>query len=605
MSVTGGAAERLAALRSALAAAEVDGMIVPRADEHQSEYLPASAERVAWLTGFTGSAGTAVVLPETAAVFTDGRYSLQIQDQVDGALYERLNSADKTPADWIEEHLASGSRFGVDPWLHTERQLERLRKAVEKAGGELKLLESNPLDAIWSDRPEPPAEPMKPHPTAYAGRRSEEKRAEIGAVLSEAKVDALLVTSAESIAWLLNIRGEDVRNTPLCLCFAILSADGTAELFVDPRKIGDEIRAHLGNAVTIRSRDELGAALDGIAAAGRTLRIDPESAPAWPMERIRAGGGKLDTEADPIIAAKAMKNDVELTGVRAAHLRDGLAYARFLCWFAARAHQGGLDEMTLVERLHGFRAEHEMFRGPSFDTISGAGPNGAIVHYRVTEESNRNLNPGEIYLVDSGAQYLDGTTDITRTLSTGVVGDEEQRCFTLVLKGMIALSEAVFPAGTTGGQLDALARRALWAAGLDYDHGTGHGVGAYLGVHEGPQRISKTGGGAELKPGMIISNEPGYYRAGAFGIRIENLVFVEEREVAGAERPMLGFETLTLAPIDRALIDLSLLDRHEIAWLDAYHARVRDTLGPELDPETAAWLVDATAPLAGKEMSQG
>jgi Xaa-Pro aminopeptidase len=299
-----------------------------------------------------------------------------------------------------------------------------------------------------------------------------------------------------------------------------------------------------------------------------------------------------------------VKNDLELIGVRAAHFRDGLAYARFLCWFAARAHQGGLDEMTLVERLHGFRAEHEMFRGPSFDTISGAGPNGAIVHYRVTEESNRDLNPGELYLVDSGAQYLDGTTDITRTLSTGVVGDEEQRCFTLVLKGMIALSEAVFPAGTTGGQLDALARRHLWAAGLDYDHGTGHGVGAYLGVHEGPQRISKSGGGAELKPGMIISNEPGYYRAGAFGIRIENLVVVEEREVAGAERPMLGFETLTLAPIDRALIDLSLLDRHEIAWLDAYHARVRDTLGPELDPETAAWLVDATAPLADKEQAQ-
>ncbi len=588
-----------------MAAAGVDGMIVPRADEHQSEYLPASAERVAWLTGFTGSAGTAVVLPAAAAVFTDGRYSLQIQDQVDGALYERVNTADKTPADWIGENLQTGTRFGADPWLHTDRQLERLRTTVEKAGGEFRLLDGNPLDEIWSDRPEPPAEPMKPHPTAYAGRSSEEKRTQIGAVLAEAGVDALLVTSAESIAWLLNIRGDDVRNTPLCLCFAVLAADGSTELFVDPRKLGDEVRTHLGNAVTIRGRDELGAALDGIAAAGKTLRIDPESAPAWPMERVRRAGGKLDSEADPIIAAKAVKNDVELIGVRAAHFRDGLAYARFLSWFSARAHQGGLDEMTLVERLHGFRAEHEMFRGPSFDTISGAGPNGAIVHYRVTEESNRNLNPGEIYLVDSGAQYLDGTTDITRTLSTGIVGEEEQRCFTLVLKGMIALSEAVFPSGTTGGQLDVLARRHLWAAGLDYDHGTGHGVGAYLGVHEGPQRISKSGGGAELKPGMIISNEPGYYRAGAFGIRIENLVVVEERDVAGADRPMFGFETLTLAPIDRALIDLSLLERHEIAWLDAYHARVRDTLGPELDAETAAWLVDATAPLAGKEPAQG
>lgn len=604
MSGTGSTAERLAAFRSALAAAGVDGMIVPRADEHQSEYLPASAERVAWLTGFTGSAGTAVALADKAAVFTDGRYSLQIEKQVDGALYQRFNTADKTPTDWIGEELKPGARFGVDPWLHTDRQLERLRKAVEKAGGTLVLLDANPLDEVWNDRPAAPSEPMVPHPSAYAGRSSEEKRTEIAGKLAEAKVDALVVTSAESIAWLLNVRGEDVQNTPLCLCFAILASDGSVDLFVDPRKIGDAVRTHLGNAVTIRGREELGAALDELAAAGKTVRIDPESAPVWPMERIRAAGGKLDTEADPVIAAKAVKNDVELIGVRAAHYRDGLAYARFLCWFAERAHQGGLDEMTLVERLHGFRAEHEMFRGPSFDTISGAGPNGAIVHYRVTEDSNRDLNPGEIYLVDSGAQYLDGTTDITRTLSTGIVGDEEQRCFTLVLKGMIGLSQAVFPVGTNGGQLDALARHHLWAAGLDYDHGTGHGVGAYLGVHEGPQRISKAGGGAELKPGMIISNEPGYYRAGAFGIRIENLVVVEEREVAGADRPMLGFETLTLAPIDRALIDLSLLTEREIAWLDAYHARVRDTLGPDLDPETAAWLIDATAPLAGREQEQ-
>ncbi|MEQ8335497.1 aminopeptidase P family protein [Nisaea sp.] len=598
MSATGRTAGRLESFRAALAAAGVDGMIVPRADAHQSEYLPASAERVAWLTGFSGSAGTAVVLPDAAAVFTDGRYSLQIESQVDGALYHRFNIADKTVADWIGEQLRSGQRFGVDPWLHTDQQVARLRKAVEKAGAELVLLDSNPLDAVWEDRPAAPSEPMQPHALAYAGRSSEEKRAEIAGELGEAGADALLITSAESIAWLLNVRGSDVANTPLCLCFAILSADGTLELFIDGKKLGPDILAHLGNAVSVHPQQALGAALDRIAAGGLTIRIDPDSAPVWAMERVRKADGKLDLQADPTVAAKAVKNDVELAGVRAAHYRDALAYARFLCWFSNRAHQGGLDEMTLVERLHGFRAEHEMFRGPSFDTISGAGPNGAIVHYRVTEESNRDLEPGEIYLVDSGAQYPDGTTDITRTLSTGIIGEEEQRCFTLVLKGMIALSRAVFPVGTSGGQIDALARRPLWEAGLDYDHGTGHGVGAYLGVHEGPQRISKSGGGAALKPGMIISNEPGYYRAGAFGIRIENLVVVERRDVPGADREMLGFETLTLAPIDRALIDLSLLDSGEIAWLDTYHARVRETLGPDLDPETAAWLVDATAPLA-------
>ncbi|WP_193171678.1 aminopeptidase P family protein [Nisaea nitritireducens] len=598
MSATGTAAERLDAFRGALAEAGVDGMIVPRADAHQSEYLPTSAERVAWLTGFNGSAGTAVVLRDKAAVFTDGRYSLQIENQVDGALYQRFNIADKTAADWIGEELGNGQRFGIDPWLHTDQQVERLRKAVDKAGGELVLLDANPLDAVWADRPQEPAEPMLSHPVAYAGKRSEEKRTEIAGTLTEAGADALLITSAESIAWLLNVRGNDVGNTPLCLCFAILSADGTLELFIDGKKLGPDILEHLGNAVTVRPQGELGDALDRISGDGLTVRIDPASAPVWAMERVRKAEGKLDLQEDPIVAAKAAKNDIEMIGVRAAHYRDALAYARFLCWFSSRAHQGGLDEMTLVERLHGFRAEHEMFRGPSFDTISGAGPNGAIVHYRVTEESNRNLEPGEIYLVDSGAQYLDGTTDITRTLSTGIIGEEEQRCFTLVLKGMIALSRAIFPQGTTGGQLDALARRPLWEAGLDYDHGTGHGVGAYLGVHEGPQRISKSGGGAELKPGMIISNEPGYYRAGAFGIRIENLVAVEPRDVPGAERPMLGFETLTLAPIDRALIDLSLLDSGEVAWLDAYHARVRETLSPDLDPETAVWLAEATVPLA-------
>ena len=596
------AAERLGALRKALTDASVDGVIVPRADAHQSEYLPASAERVAWLTGFSGSAGTAVVLRNKAAVFTDGRYSLQIESQVDASLYQRFNIADKNVADWIGEELGKGEKFGVDPWLHTGQQLEVLREAVAKAGGSLVLLDSNPLDAIWADRPAEPVAPMLPHPMAYAGKCSEEKRAEIAEVLKDAGTDALLVTSAESIAWLLNVRGNDVSNTPLCLCFAILSADGTLALFIDDKKLGPDILAHLGNSISVHRQGDLGTALDRLAGDGLTIRIDPASAPVWAMERVRKADGTMDLLADPIVPAKAVKNEIEMVGMRAAHHRDALAYARFLCWFSSRAPQGGLDEMTLAEKLHGFRAEHDMFRGPSFDTISGAGPNGAIIHYRVTEESNRTLEPGEIYLVDSGAQYPDGTTDITRTLSTGSIGEEEKRCFTLVLKGMIALSRAVFPQGTTGGQIDALARRPLWEAGLDYDHGTGHGVGAYLGVHEGPQRISKSGGGATLKPGMIISNEPGYYRAGAFGIRIENLVAVESRDVPGAERPMLGFETLTLAPIDCALIDLSLLDRGEIAWLNAYHERVREALTPDLDSETAAWLAKATVPLSAQDV---
>lgn len=591
------AAGRLVALRARLSVLGVDGFLLPRADEHQSEYLPPSAERLAWLTGFTGSAGSVVVLPERAAVFTDGRYTLQIRAEVDAALYETINIADRTPADWIGEHLGPGRTLGVDPWLHTVEQLERVRRSAEKSGGKVVLLDENPVDGLWTGRPAAPVTPMIPHEDRFAGRPATEKRAEIAAEIAKAGEDALLLTSAESIAWLLNVRGSDVPRTPLSLCFALLGADGSVDLFVDPAKIGTETRAHLGNAVRIRVRDELGEALDALARTGGKIRVDPTSSPAWVAERIRKTGGKPVEAPDPIVLAKAQKNPIELEGARRAHLRDALAYARFLHWFDREAPTGRLDEIAAAERLRQLRAEHGMFRDLSFETISGAGPNGAIVHYRVTPATNRRIVPGELYLIDSGAQYPDGTTDITRTLWTGPAKADESRCFTLVLKGMIALSRAVFPEGTTGSQLDAVARLALWSAGLDYDHGTGHGVGSYLGVHEGPQRISKAANPVALKPGMIISNEPGYYRAGAFGIRIENLIVVEPRVVENAERRMLGFETLTLAPIDRRLIDARLLDPGERSWLDAYHGRVRESLTPHLETDVGHWLAAATAPL--------
>ena len=591
----GAGGERLAALRAELGRRGVDGFLVPRADEHQGEYVPARAQRLAWLTGFTGSAGLAAVLPESAAIFVDGRYTLQAEAQVDRTLFLRRHLIEEPVADWVAATLKSGQILGYDPWLHTVGEVDRLRAAAEKAGGKLRALDSNPIDAVWTDQPPAPLAPVVPHELSFAGTSAEEKRRTLAAGLARDQVDTAVITAPDSIAWLLNIRGGDVPHTPLPLSFALLHGDGAVELFIDRRKVTPAARAHLGNGVTLREPAEFGPALDRLAAAKRRVQVDPASAPAWVFERL---GATARRAADPCALPKACKNAAELAGTRAAHRRDGAALTRFLAWLAREAPKGGQREIAVSDRLEALRREGENFRDLSFDTISGAGSNGAIVHYRATPQTEKTLETGTLYLVDSGAQYLDGTTDVTRTVAIGTPSAEMRDRFTRVLRGHIALALARFPKGTTGSQLDALARHALWDAGLDFDHGTGHGVGSYLGVHEGPHRISKMPNAQPLLPGMIVSDEPGYYKTGAYGIRIENLVVVTPVTVAGAERELMGFETLTLAPIDRALVEPRLMSAAELDWLDAYHARVRQEIAPLVDAETRGWLERATAPVA-------
>ncbi|MBM85453.1 MAG: X-Pro aminopeptidase [Rhodospirillaceae bacterium] len=588
-------AERLAALRKVMSEYGVDAIILPRADEHQGECIPHRAERLAWLTGFTGSAGVAIVLADKAAVFTDGRYTLQIRQQIDETLYEVRHVTNEPPTTWIEENLAVGARFGYDPWIHTIDGAERLRNAVERAGGVLLPLSDNPIDTIWDSQPAHPLTPIAPHDISYAGQSMAEKRVVIADTIAKDGHDAVILTSPESIAWLLNVRGHDVPRTPLPLSFGILDKNGSVDLFVDERKVTQNLRDHLGNAVTIQPRERLGPEIETKVGAGCQVRVDPASSPAWIAQRIEAAGGKVHKGQDPVVLPKAVKNTTELNGAHNAHTRDGLAFAHFLRWFQDEAPKGTVDEIQAADRLHACRSKGALFNDLSFDTISGSGPNGAIVHYRVTSETNRVIQRGDLYLVDSGAQYLDGTTDITRTIAVGDPGAEARDRFTRVLKCHIAIATARFPVGSTGGQLDTLGRTPLWDVGLDFDHGTGHGVGSYLGVHEGPQRISKAGGGVPLRPGMIISNEPGYYKEGAYGIRLENLVVVREEQIDGADRQMLGFDTITLAPFDRSMIDPSLLTGEELIWLNRYHARVRERLTPMLEPEMAAWLAEETA----------
>jgi Xaa-Pro aminopeptidase len=585
---------RIAALRKELARRGLAGFLVPRADEHQGEYVPPRAERLAWLTGFTGSAGLAAVLAERAAIFVDGRYTLQLRDQVDTALFEPQHVTDQPPDAWIAQHLPKGGRFGYDPWLHTPEGLKRLAQAAAKAGGELVPVAGNPLDAVWTDQPPAPLAPVIALDRKFAGRGSEEKRETIAKSLVGDGIEAAVLTTPDSICWLLNIRGADVPRTPFALGFALLHRDGAVELFMDRRKFTPGLEAHLGNRVSVEAPEGFGSALDRLGVKGARVLIDPQSAPAWAFDRLAKAGARSVERDDPCLLPKARKNEVELAGTRAAHRRDGAAVTKFLAWIGEASASGTVDELQASVRLAEFRRQGEFFRDLSFDTISGAGPNGAVVHYRSTEKTNRPLRHGELYLVDSGAQYFDGTTDITRTLAVGSPTTEMKDRFTRVLKGHIALALARFPRGTTGSALDSLARYALWQAGLDYDHGTGHGVGSFLSVHEGPQRISKLPNKYPLEPGMIVSNEPGYYKTGAYGIRIENLVTVIEDARQGDERPMLAFETLTLAPIDVNLVEKSLLTAAEIAWLNAYHARVRETLTPQLETETAAWLAEAT-----------
>jgi len=587
---------RLSRLREELEAQGLNGFIVPRADEHQGEYVPPRGQRLAWLTGFTGSAGLAIVLRDRAALFVDGRYTLQAAAQVDTQLFETHHLIEEPPARWIEAALRPGQVLGYDPWLHTPHDVERFRAAAEKAGASLRAVAKNPVDRAWSERPAAPIAPVVPHAERFAGESAQSKRTRIGRGLSEGGAAAVVLTMPESIAWLLNIRGGDVPHTPLPLSFATLRQDGSVTLFIDKRKLVSGLERHLGNGVTVMPPEQFGPELDALAAEGGRVQVDPRTAACWIFARLEAAQAQIHRAADPCLLPKACKNPVELDGTRAAHRRDGVALTRFLAWLAHEAPKGGLVEIAASDRLEAIRREGEHFRDLSFPTISGAGSNGAIVHYRATPETQKRLEPGSLYLLDSGAQYLDGTTDVTRTVAIGAPTGEMRDRFTRVLKGHIALALARFPKGTTGTQLDAFARRALWQKGLDYDHGTGHGVGSYLGVHEGPQRISKAPNGQALLPGMIVSNEPGYYKTGAYGIRIENLVLVQPVEDP-AERAMLGFETLTLAPIDRNLIEPSLLDEEEIAWLDAYHTRVRETLTPLVDPETARWLANATAPI--------
>lgn len=586
--------ERIALVRAELAARGLAGFVVPRADEHQGEYVPAAAQRLAWLTGFTGSAGMAAVLGGRAAIFVDGRYTLQVGQEVDATLFEIRHMVDQPLTRWLDDALGAGDRLGYDPWLHTAEQAEALRLVCERAGAHLVACADNPVDAVWHDRPSPPRRPVVPHPLAFAGRTSAEKRLALSDGLRAERLDGAVLSDPASIAWLLNVRGDDVAYVPLPLSFAIVHADGRVEWFLDPAKSNPALVDHVGEGVSVC---DPGRFLDRVGALTGRVRVDKSTAPMAVVQALRDGGATADLGVDPCTAAKACKNPVELAGARAAHRRDGVAMVRFLSWLDGRDQ---VDELTAAEHLARLRAEGEHFRGLSFPTIAGAGPNGAIVHYRSSPQTNRALEAGQLFLLDSGAQYLDGTTDVTRTVAVGAPSAEHRQRFTLVLKGHVAIATALFPEGTTGNQLDVLARRALWAHGLDYDHGTGHGVGAYLSVHEGPQRISKVGTGAvPLRAGMIVSNEPGYYKAGAYGIRIEALVAVEERPVPpDGERPLLGFETLTLVPIDRRLIDPVLLDDGERAWIDAYHARVWAELAPLLDAPTRAWLEQACAPLA-------
>jgi Xaa-Pro aminopeptidase len=594
---TAHAAARLARLREAMRAAGVDAFLVPRADAHQGENVAARDERLAWLTGFTGSAGFCVATLDRAAVFVDGRYTLQARAQVDAAAFEVVALADAAPEAWLAQALRPGAVVGLDPMLHPAAATRKFAEAAERAGASLRHLDRNLIDAVWADQPPPPTGAVHPHPEALSGEASAAKRARLAATLAEAGTDAAVLTLPDSIAWLLNVRGDDVPRMPAPLAFAILRADAGVALFIDPDKIGAATLAHLGADVTVAPPQDFGPALDAL--AGRAALVDPDSAPVWVVRRLEAAGARVVARRDPCILPKAIKNAVELDGARAAHRRDGAAMAAFLRWLDEAAVSGGLTETAVVRRLEAFRAETGRLRDIAFDTICGAGADGAIVHYRVTRATDRAVVPGELLLVDSGAQYQDGTTDVTRTVAVGPVDPLARRLFTLVLKGMIAVSRARFPARTAGRELDPLARAALWAAGYDYDHGTGHGVGSYLGVHEGPQSLSRRGA-EPLTAGMILSNEPGVYLEGRFGIRIENLLIVTPPQaIEGGERPMMGFETLTLVPIDRRLIDPALLDAGERGWLDAYHARVLDEIGPLVDGTTRAWLAAACAPLEG------
>ena len=593
-------ADRLAALREQLKAEKLDGFVVPLTDEHMSEYVGSYAQRLAWLTGFEGSAGSAVVLPEEAAIFVDGRYTLQVRQQVSPTEWSYQSVPQTSTTQWLEEHAPQGGRIGYDPWLHTSDWVKKAKDALATRNAELVPVQKNPIDEIWKDRPETSKAHLVIQSDKYAGKSAAEKRTEIGDWLGKHNADAAVLSALDSIAWAFNIRGADVTHTPVALAYALVHADGTADLFVASEKITPELRQHLGNGVRLHERYEFERALSEL--KGKTVVVDPERAVAAIFEALEKAGAKVLALRDPTILPKAIKNPAEIAGQRAAQTRDGAAIVKFLHWIDEEAPKGDVDELKASDHLEALRRENAELRDLSFDSISGAGPNGAVVHYRSSEKTNRKLEQGTLYLIDSGGQYIDGTTDITRTVPIGEPTAEMKDRFTRVLKGHIAIATAVFPKGTRGTQLDSFARRPLWEAGLDYAHGTGHGVGSFLAVHEGPQRISpagssQSGGDEPLAEGMIISNEPGYYKTGEYGIRIENLVLVVPREIGGAEKEMLGFETLTFAPIDRRLIDVEMLEPEEITWLNCYHAHVLAKIGPTVSGADLDWLRQACAPI--------
>ena len=592
---------RVAKLRQWLSENGLDGFIVPRADEHQGEYVPARAARLKWLTGFSGSAGVAIVLKDRAFIFVDGRYQLQVRSEVDLSVFTVESLVDNPPPAWLKDNLGKGARLGFDPWLHTIREVRDLRAAAEKSGAELVAVDRNPVDAIWSDRPEPPLAPVEIHPLAFAGELARDKLARLsGAIAAEGASHAVL-TDPSSIAWALNIRGGDVPHTPLALGFAILATDGNHQLFMDSRKFSREVKAYLTQLIGLNEPDAFEDALAALAKGGARIALDPVLAADRLRMLVEDNGGTVVPAPDPARIPRATKNQAEIAGSRAAHRRDGAAVVKLLAWLD-RQKPGKLDEIAVVTKLEECRRrtgeETQMpLRDVSFDTISGAGPNGAIMHYRVSRATSRKLGDGELFLLDSGAQYQDGTTDITRTVPIGRPTQEMRERYTLVLKGLIGISTLRFPAGTRGSEIDAIARMALWRHGLDFAHGTGHGVGSYLAVHEGPQRIARTGT-EKLLEGMMVSNEPGYYKEGYYGIRLENLILVTPADpVEGGDIAMHGFETLTLAPFDARLIETDLLTRDELRWLDAYHARVLAEIGPMLGGEALAWLEKACAPL--------
>jgi len=593
----GQGASRVALLRANLKETGLDGFLVPHGDAHQSEYLAPSEQRLAWLTGFGGSAGFAIVLADRAAIFVDGRYTLQVRDQVDLDIFEPVAIAEILPGAWLKDNAPEGSRIGYDPWLHTRAGIAGLEKACADRNVVLVPVAANPLDAVWTDRPEPPTGRVSLQPEELAGEIARDKIARIAKIVAEKKAASAVLTQTDSIAWLLNIRGSDVAHNPVALSYATLSAKGAVHLFIDERKLGNSVRAALAPFVEIAGYGEFTDHLAKLGRDGQAVLLDPASCGKAVADAIETSGGTVIEGTDPVTAPKAIKNAAEIAGTKKAHVRDGAAVSRFLAWLDREAPGGAVDEISAAKALEGFRAETGALKEISFDTISGAGPNGAIVHYRVTEETNRPLDRNSLYLCDSGGQYADGTTDITRTVAIGEPTAEMRDRFTRVLKGHIAIATARFPKGTPGAQIDGLARIALWKAGLDFDHGTGHGVGVYLGVHEGPQSISKRSTVA-FEPGMIVSNEPGYYKTGEYGIRIENLELVRPAEaIPGGDREMLGFEPLTLVPFDQRLIDIALLDADERAWLDAYHARVRAEIGPLLEGEDKDWLNRATDPI--------